>query len=753
MRTPAENTRTEHSARQSQLENRGGGGGETTGYLTDKVTDRSHERRTKNRSTMSADEEEGLATSRPPKMASNRRMSAMKSMRRASVRASMLFARNGPEHDWFIRRRNRRRHSSPDTESLEGYQQLLTDQRVFSMSIRAIRLAVFADTLNSMVTWPNYALMALPGSHPDSFPSTAPFAFSAATYFIPLTGLLGMAIAGVFAGKISDKIGRKPVVLFCLAGSMFGSALKWFLRSSFWPFCIANLVNGLLSGTLPVALAYSSDLFSSEREKSKNFTAIVGLYVIGQSIGGIFAILMQNHGLFAPLWAGVAILAVALVFNIRFLIEPGRIKIPGSIGDDTDDLIAERPEKINTHAMANILIGGFVDVAGSKALFPLCMTPLAFDTFYRDFVQNDEPPIMSLNLYKWLTVLISVLVVPSSIVAPKLFDRFGMAAVNVFGNFSTGVITVALLFIGNAKPATRGTFAAFVCTLYLSFPFSILSQLAISPMLDRLSPKERKGVVMGSFTTVLNCANAVVPWLLGLAIDVLGTTHGIWIGVGLSGAATLINLPLVFRKEFKPAPRKEKKTGLFDDLALTPEEEEDYIQKALKGEHIPARVIQVINMKRLERGEKFIVNRVGTYKEDHDKLGEIVREAKKDIKVLDHNIRHFLGRLNDGSVDANVIHALNKPYPEEMQNIHHEIGEWFGDYIKANGYIGANPLQNLKLMIIRSVSEFLFASYETVQFKFLFLGHVHFISSSHSSHCSFIVSSHQHEWRNQPEKC
>lgn len=619
----------------------------------------------------------------------------------------MLFARNGPEHDWFIRKRTKRGRSQ-DTDALEGYQQLLTDRRVFSMSIHAIRLAVFADTLNSMITWPNYALMALPGSHPDSFPSTAPFDFSAATYFIPLTGLLGMAIAGVFAGKISDKIGRKPVVLFCLAGSMFGSALKWFLRHGFWPFCIANLVNGLLSGALPVALAYSSDLFSSEREKSKNFTAIVGLYVVGQSTGGIFAILMQNHGLFAPLWAGVAILAVALVFNIRYLIEPGRIKIPGTIGDeenDNDDLIAERPEKINRKAMANILIGAFTDIAGSKALFPLCMTPLGFQTYYIDFVQIDEAPIMSLSLYKWLTVLISLIVIPSSIVAPKVFARIGLAAGNVFGNFSTGVITVALLFIGNVERPTRGTFAAFVCTLYIGFPFTVFSQLAISPMLDRLSPEDKRGVVMGTFTTVLNCANAVVPWLLGLATDALGTTNGIWIGVGLSGAATLINLPLIFRKEFKPAPRKKEKAG-FDDLALTPEEEEKYIQKALIGEYVPARVIHVINVKRLERGEKYIVNHVGTYENDKDRLDKIVRDGKKDIKVMDHNIRNILKRVNDGSFDKKLIYALNNAYPDEMQNLHHDIGEWFGDYMKDNGYIGANPVQNLKLMIIRSVRHY-----------------------------------------------
>ena len=124
------------------------------------------------------------------------------------------------------------------------------------------------------------------------------------------------------------------------------------------------------------------------------------------------------------------------------------------------------------------------------------------------------------------------------------------------------------------------------------------------------------------------------------------------------------------------------------------------------GEYVPARVIHVINVKRLERGEKYIVNHVGTYENDKDRLDKIVRDGKKDIKVMDHNVRNILKRVNDGSFDKKLIYALNNAYPDEMQNLHREIGEWFGDYMKDNGYIGANPVQNLKLMIIRSVRQY-----------------------------------------------
>ena len=60
---------------------------------------------------------------------------------------------------------------------------------------------------------------AQPGAHPDSFESTAPFNFSGATYFLPMTSLLGTAIASTIVGKLSDKQGRKMWILICIQKS------------------------------------------------------------------------------------------------------------------------------------------------------------------------------------------------------------------------------------------------------------------------------------------------------------------------------------------------------------------------------------------------------------------------------------------------------------------------------------------------------------------------------------------------------
>ena len=70
----------------------------------------------------------------------------------------------------------------------------------------------------------------------DAFDSTAPLGFGAANYFLPLSSHIGIAIACVSMGKLSDKYGRRPMILACMYIGAVGSLAKWFLRFNFWGF-------------------------------------------------------------------------------------------------------------------------------------------------------------------------------------------------------------------------------------------------------------------------------------------------------------------------------------------------------------------------------------------------------------------------------------------------------------------------------------------------------------------------------------
>ena len=291
------------------------------------------------------------------------------------------------------------------------YQQLVTNEAVRAWSIYSLRYGIFADAMTGAILQPNYAILARPGAAPESFDDTKPFDPNSATYFIPMAGLLGVSVACLFTGKFSDKIGRKPVLQLCMGCSIFGNMLKWFLRDTFWGFCAATFANGLVSGGLPVALAYLGDVFPDYKTKQVEFGVIVGCFVLGNSFGGVIAILMESQGLFAPLWVAVAMMTAAFFFLTWYMIEPRDLMVmqneetDSELDDDDSDIISP-PETINKKVMWNIIIGAFADNVGSNGLFPICLAPLAFDQFYNNFAAVGEEPVLSLIGYKWMSVLV-----------------------------------------------------------------------------------------------------------------------------------------------------------------------------------------------------------------------------------------------------------------------------------------------------------------------------------------------------------
>ena len=76
---------------------------------------------------------------------------------------------------------------------------------------------------------------------------------------------------------------------------------------------------------------------------------------------------------------------------------------------------------------ANILLGTTLDNAGSVGLVPFCLTPLMFNQFYADFVDRGEEPIMSQNGFKWLMVMLAVMVTPTASFSGRIFQKIGAA--------------------------------------------------------------------------------------------------------------------------------------------------------------------------------------------------------------------------------------------------------------------------------------------------------------------------------------
>lgn len=93
-------------------------------------------------------------------------------------------------------------------------------------------------------------------------------------------------------GRISDRIGRKPVILT----GIFGLAISFFLMAistKLWMLFAARIIGGFLSAAnMPTVMAYVADI-TSEEDRGKGMGIIgaaVGLgFILGPAIGGIFS--------------------------------------------------------------------------------------------------------------------------------------------------------------------------------------------------------------------------------------------------------------------------------------------------------------------------------------------------------------------------------------------------------------------------------------------------------------------------------
>ena len=85
-------------------------------------------------------------------------------------------------------------------------------------------------------------------------------------------GSLYAILQFVFApiwGRLSDKVGRRPVLLLTLGGTCLGYAL-WIFAGSFWVLVLSRTLGGIASGNLSVATAAIADVTSRKRKISWN---------------------------------------------------------------------------------------------------------------------------------------------------------------------------------------------------------------------------------------------------------------------------------------------------------------------------------------------------------------------------------------------------------------------------------------------------------------------------------------------------
>ena len=129
--------------------------------------------------------------------------------------------------------------------------------------------------------------------------------------------------AGPILGGLSDKYGRRPVLILSKLGTVI-SYLILAKAGSFWMIFLSRLIDGTTGGNISVARAYVADITTPEN-RSKGM-ALIGIafgvgFVVGPGLGGL---LYQSgsHAIPALVAGGLSLLA--LIGTIIWLDEPSK---------------------------------------------------------------------------------------------------------------------------------------------------------------------------------------------------------------------------------------------------------------------------------------------------------------------------------------------------------------------------------------------------------------------------------------------
>ncbi len=341
-----------------------------------------------------------------------------------------------------------------------------------------------------------------------------------------LVGLLGslyaamQLVGGPFLGGLSDRRGRRPVLLLCLLGASLAYLLLG-LAGTLAVLVFAVVLAGATSGTLATAQAYIADS-TSEDDRARGLGLIGAAFGLGLMAGPAIGGLLSLHSLAAPaLFASVLALS-----NFAF----GYMTLPES---HPPHLRRDIPFlRLNP-------VSQLVRILKIRNLRALLTAVLLLNLAFAGLVSNF--PLFSHERFGWGTTSNAFLfafvgtcaVVTQGFLIGRLQPRFGEIKLLVGGLALTslGLVLVALVHSGVLLYPVVGLLA-------LGTGLAIPNLTAI---ISNRTPAEAQGRLMGGLQAILSLALIFGPALAGVAFDYLGIPAPYLIGGMLTFLALIVS--------------------------------------------------------------------------------------------------------------------------------------------------------------------------------------------------------------------
>jgi DHA1 family tetracycline resistance protein-like MFS transporter len=147
---------------------------------------------------------------------------------------------------------------------------------------------------------------------------------TAPEWITPIMGAYSLCqlIAAPFWGRLSDRFGRRPILMTSLAGACVSYLVLGFADSIWW-LLVSRMLGGFMAGNISAAFAYASDV--SEPHKRAASLGLIGAaigigFTVGPAIGGVLAGNDLNTANFMRPAAVSACLSVVAILLVAFML-------------------------------------------------------------------------------------------------------------------------------------------------------------------------------------------------------------------------------------------------------------------------------------------------------------------------------------------------------------------------------------------------------------------------------------------------
>ncbi len=309
-------------------------------------------------------------------------------------------------------------------------------------------------------------------------------------------------------GRISDSIGRKPVLIIGLLGFALSFAMVGF-STQLWMLFVALIIGGILTaGIWPAVLAYIADITThEERGMLMGYAgAASGLGII---IGPAISSVLATWGMTVPFFASAALGLVTAVAGFLFLPESLR----------HDRRVAGVEKKLPMLSTLRTPLGMFFFLMLFATFAMACIDTTSVYFISDRFGMSEQPsgmPFLSSqitltgpNVLGVMFTAMGVIAVVSQLAVGGIMQKYGEEKTLVFG--------FGVLCAGMALMVIAVDLASLVLVTCLISLGSSLLNPAINTLVSKRSPEDHQGAVLGLLGSFNSIGRVLGPSIGGFA--------------------------------------------------------------------------------------------------------------------------------------------------------------------------------------------------------------------------------------------